>query len=183
MGKIEIKDKLNTLLSRHLPFTEEFHVIYLFVEIRKILDRDNNRKYPLLRFYCNWCVHTDKDSTAEMEAIMQDIYRDVVAVIQNPVLGSNKAKIVGFLYMEDLQVEMEKFLKEYDLPHSLIGKENWLALVALLVRVLADQPINNPCSEITCFLFLPAADGCVLGRIDFANPVGQYTHYNFGNAY
>jgi len=183
MGQIEIKDKLDSLLLHHLPFTEEFHVVYLLVETRKMLDRDNSRKYPILRFYCNWCVHTDKDSTAEMESIMKGIYRDIVTEIQNPALKNGKVKIIGFMYMEDLQVEMENFLKEYQLPNPLVSKENWLALVSLLVKILADQPINNPCPEIKSFSFLPAAEGCVLGRVDFTDKVGQYTHYSFGNAY
>ena len=77
MGRIEIVDKLNLFLDKHSPFTEECHVLYTLVEIRKVLDRENNHKYPILRFYCNWSVHTDKDSTKEMEAVMKDIYQDI----------------------------------------------------------------------------------------------------------
>jgi len=65
MGKIEIVEKLNDFLGEHAPFMEECHVVYMLVETRKVLDRENNRKYPILRFYCNWTVHTDKDSTKE----------------------------------------------------------------------------------------------------------------------
>ena len=183
MAREEIVEKLDSFLNGHMPFTEECHVIYLLVEARKVLDHDNNRKYPVLRFYCNWSVHTDKDSTQEMEAIMKDIYQDVEKKISNPALVSGETKVIGFMYMEDLQVEMTKFLREYQLPTSLTGESNWLEFVKLFVKILADQPIKNPSADIKQFAFLPAADGCVRGRIDFNQNIGQYSYYQFGNVY
>ena len=185
MGRIEIVDKLNTFLDKRSPFTEECQVLYLLVEIRKVLGRENNRKYPILRFYCNWSVHTDKDSTKEMEVVMKDIYEDIEKQITNPALvGMNgKTKVISFMYMEDLQAEMTKFLQEYELPISLTEKSNWLEFVKLLVKILVDQPINNPSINIKQFSFLPATDGCVRGRIDFVKNIGQYSYYQFGNTY
>ena len=185
MGRIEIVGKLDDFFNKHTPFTEECHVLYTLVEIRKILDRENNRKYPILRFYCNWSVHTDKDSTREMEAVMKDIYEDIEKQIANPALVGmgGKTKVIGFMYMEDLQAEIEKFLQEYQLRISLTEKSIWLEFVKLLVKILADQPINTPSVDIKQFAFLPAADGCVRGRIDFVKNIGQYSYYQFGNAY
>jgi len=184
MGRVEILEKLNTFLERHKTFSEESHVLYLLVEARKLLDRDNNRKYPILRFYCNWSVHTDKDSTREMETIMDEIYRDIERQISNPALVgmTGKTKIIGFMYMEDLQAEMIKFLQEYEMPTLLTDKGNWLEFVNLLGKILADQPIKSPCKSIKQFAFLPAADGCIRGRIDFIKKIGRYNYYQFGNS-
>jgi hypothetical protein len=185
MGRIEIVNKLNLFLEKHAPFTEECHVLYSLVEIRKVLDRENNREYPILRFYCNWSVHTDKDSTKEMEVVMKDIYRDIEKQIANPALVGmkGKMKVIGFMYMEDLQIEIQKFLQEYELPISITEKNNWLEFVKLFVKILADQPINTPSADIKQFAFLPAADGCVRGRIDFVKNIGRYSYYQFGNFY
>ena len=183
MGRIEIVDKLNLFLDKHTPFTEECHVLYALVEIRKVLDRENNRKYPILRFYCNWSVHTDKDSTKEMELVMKDIYDDIKKQIANPALVSGKTKIIGFMYMEDLQAEILKFLQEYQLPISLTEKSNWFEFVKLFVKILVDQPIKTPSADIKQFAFLPVAEGCVRGRIDFNENIGQYSYYQFGNTY
>lgn len=185
MGRIEIVEKLDTFLNNHAPFTEECHTVYLLVEIRKILDHDKNMKYPLLRFYADWSVHTEKDKiTKEMEAIMNDIYQDVAKRITDPYhLERGKVKIVDFVYMEDLQAETEKFLQEYGLPTMLINKANWLEFVKLSVKVLADQPINKPCADIERFSFIPAANDCVGVRIDFSHKVGTYDYYQLRNAY
>jgi hypothetical protein len=67
--------------------------------------------------------------------------------------------------MEDLQAEMLKFLQKYQLPISITEKSNWLEFVKLFVKILADQPINTPSADIKQFAFLPAADGCVRGRM------------------
>ena len=185
MGRIEIVGKLDDFFNKHAPFTEECHVLYTLVEIRKVLDRENNRKYPILRFYCNWSVHTDKDSTKEMEAVMKDIYEDIEKQIANPALVGmgGKTKVIGFMYMEDLQAEILKFLQEYELPISLTEKSNWLNFEKLFEKILPAQPINTPSADIKQFAFLPAADGCVRGRIDFVKNIGQYSYYQFGNAY
>jgi len=183
MGSPEIVKKLNLFLDKHNPPTEECHIVYMLVEIRKVLDRDNNHKYPILRFYCNWSVHTDKDSTREMKVIMNDIYQDVKKQITNPALVGRKTKVTSFMYMEDLQTEMGKFLQQYLLPETLLKESHWIEFVKLLVKILADQPIKNPCTDIKQFAFLSANDRCVLGRIDFNQNIGQYDHYDFGNAY
>lgn len=185
MGEIEIIKKLMQFLANHLPFSEECQIVYLLVEIRKIIDQNKNNKYPILRFYCDWSVHAEKDRiTKEIKEIMNDIYCDIKTQIQNPALVSNKMKVIGFMYMEDLQAEMGKFLLEHNLPNTLTsGKNNWLVFVKLLVKILTDQPIKKPCIHIKTFAFLPASEGCVFGRIDFTNKIGIYDYYNFGNAY
>src|SRR3990167_7555914 len=116
---------------------------------------------------------------------MKDIYQDVEKQIANPALVGmgGKTKVIGFMYMEDLQTEIEKFLQEYELPTLLAKKANWLEFVKLLVKILADQPINTPCADIKQFAFLPAADGCVRGRIDFTKNIGKYIYNNSGNDY
>lgn len=187
MSRPDIINKLDRLLHGRMPFTEEWHVVYLLVEIRKVSDRDNNRKkYPLLRFYCDWCVHTDKDRiTPEMQAIMTDIYADIFNELTNHLrVKKGSSKIVGFMYMEDLKIEVQTFLQEYGLMDSLVSdKENWIAFVSNLVNVLVDQPINNPTPDIRQFSFVPSAPGCVQGVVVFTNNIGNYSHYNFGNVF
>jgi len=43
------------------PMTTERQVVYLLVEVRKLLDRrpKNLPPYPSLKLYCNWTVHVE----------------------------------------------------------------------------------------------------------------------------
>lgn len=185
MGKPEIVIKLNSLLIEHVPFIEEYQIVYLLVEIRKILDRENNIKYPLLRFYCDWSVHTAKDkNTPEMRAIMEEIYIDISNKLTNPeaLIPTGPTKIIEFVYMEDLQKELYSFLDEYRIHKSwVIDKDDWISFVSVLVNILTDQPINNPCPGIQQFCFLPAAVGSVGGAVYFTNKINNNESYNFGN--
>jgi len=170
MSHPQLIDKLTQFLDSHLPLSEECHVVYLLVEIRKLLDRDNNSAYPLLRFYCDWCVHTKKDRiTPQIKTIMKQIYSDMLDWSTNkPMAG--KPKIVSFMYFEDVQVETQSFLAEYGFSTLLTDtEENWIGFISLLVSVLADQPIISPTDDIQEFCFLPASPRCVSGIVIFTN--------------
>lgn len=183
MSKPEIIDKLNKLLQNSLPFTEECQVVYLLVEIRKVLDRDGNTKYPILRFYCNWIVHTDKRTSPEIELIMQKIYAEACNSIAVPN-GARMNTMTDFIYMENLRTQLSDFLGEYGLPKPLTDDDDhWISTVTLLVDILVDQPIKAPCAGVTEFLFEPAAPRCVWATIVFDNLVGGYSHLTLKNAY
>jgi len=57
MAQESIIEKLNVFVQGHDSLIEECQVVYLMVEIRKILDHDRGAgtvAFPLLRFYCDW---------------------------------------------------------------------------------------------------------------------------------
>ncbi len=80
--KPQIIGKLNRFLLKHQPLREECEVVYLMVELRKLLDRDREQSilnnYSLVRFHADWIVHTRKDSiTHSMKKIMDNIDRSI----------------------------------------------------------------------------------------------------------
>jgi len=153
------------------------------VEIRKVLHHENNYKYPLLLFYCDWTVHTKKDRiTNEMGAIMEEVFRDVKAQIENPAMVKAISPIMQFAYMENLKVEVRQFLEAHHMDTNLLD-DKWIQFVSLLVDVLENQPINNPTEGITSFSFLPSAKRCVQGVVVFKEPIRGNNHYKFANAY
>ena len=183
MSQSEILQKLEAFLRSHIPFSEECHAVYLLVEIRKLLHHERlGDKYPILTFYADWSVHTDKDFTRDIQSTTAKMYEEVVFRITAGVAVSGQPKIVGFIYMEDLQADLARFLGEHGLDDSLVETANWSAFVTLLVKVLVDQPINNPSTGVKSLAFLPAADGCVRGEMVFTNPVEGHNAYQFGDA-
>lgn len=187
MAREEIIEKLNKFLINHNPFTEECQIVYLMVEIRKILDHERsnnpqNNSTPL-RFYCDWTVHTEKTKiTDNIRTIMDKVFQDVKSQIEQPYSVQAMSPVMQFAYMDKLKDEMFRFLKNRDMNTDLVGN-HWLPFVQLLVRVLENQPIKNPTDEIELFSFIPAADRCVRGIIKFKRPINGYDHYTFANAY
>lgn len=185
MAREEIIEKLNNFLIKHNPFDEESQVVYLMVEIRKVIDREKNSvKYPLLKFYTDWIVHTEKDHiTTEIRQIMEEMYETAKAEIINSLKRKSGSPIIRFAYMEDLYKEMEQFLKKYNINTALTGKEVWLQFVQLLVKVLQNQPIKNPIDDVVSFYFASTAPNCVHGIIIFSQPINGFNYYQFANVY
>ena len=161
MARDKIIEKLDIFISAHNPITEECHAVYLLVEIRKILDQENCKDFPLLRFYCNWTVHTDKYISPEMKIVIEEMYRDIKEQIENPALTKQDSAPNRFAYMKNLKVEMKRFLEERGINASIIEDNNWIEFIGLLVKVLEDQPIKTPTDDTTLFSFIPAAEHCV----------------------
>lgn len=200
MGRLEIVEKLDSLLSNKIPFKDECEVAYLMVEIRKILDREKSSErkvqdpYQLLRFYCDWVVHTEKDGiTPEIEQIMIKIYNELLEHESKGFLSYGKiSSNTDFVYMGELKLQMELFFKEMGLNLKLVRNENWTPFVALLVGVLVDQPINFvkynkrnekkgilPLHNIKSFAFETSNPNAAIWRITFLDESTQA----FGNVF
>ena len=183
MAREEVIDKLNDFLIKHSPITEECHVVYLMVAVRKILEHEKNKDSLLLRFYCDWIVHTEKDRiTDDIREMMVEIHKAVKSEIERPYTVQAMSPVMQFAYMDKLKEEMEKFLTDRDIDKTLI-ENGWLEFVKILVKVLENQPINKPTDDIKLFSFTPAADQCVKVVILFEQPIKSCDHYNFATAY
>lgn len=189
MSRSELIDKIEQLLTGHNPVSEECHVVYLMVEIRKIIDQEHSKAtYPVLKFYADWAVHSKKDVvTAEMKQVTKDMYDSAVAQINAPygLLPEGSANpIRDFAYMEQLKSEMATFLTAQGITDVLtVNKTTWVAFVGLMVKVLENQPIVKPVPEVSELRFEPANVGCVIAIMMFAEPVNGNAYYRYGNAY
>lgn len=187
MAREEIIEKLDEFLSSHSPLMEECHIVYLMVEIRKILDHERdhrkNGEFSLLRFYCDWTVHTEKTGiTDNMRSIMETVFQDAISQIEVPAMRQAMSPVMQFAYMDKLKEQMASFLTQRGLNMELVNN-GWLSFVQLLVRVLTNQPINNPTDDVVLFSFTPANERCVAGVICFKKPIKGYDHFTFANAY
>lgn len=60
--KDELLRKIQGVLDRRI--TNEKQIVYLLVEVRKLMDRDDYN-HPILRTFSNWVVHTSLENRAE----------------------------------------------------------------------------------------------------------------------
>ena len=167
MSAPEIHAKLEAFLARHPSPTEECHVVYLLVELRKIMDQLWARPgFSLVRFYADWSVHSQKDRvTPDIAQIAEGIYGEVAA---NPAAGVQMA--TAFSHMAGLQEELADMFEAIGVNSTLAtDAEIWGAFVSLLTAVLADQPIINPSPRVREIRFEPHSRECV---ITFSQPAG-----------
>jgi len=128
----------------------DMEIVYIMVELRKLLDREtevNGRRFPLIRFYADWVVHTQKDKiTKEIQNIMSKIDE---LMPQKPFPECATADI-DFLYFPELRSEMEELFEYFNFPKKLFLHDNfyWINFINTLTQVLVNQPMNTPRSKL-----------------------------------
>jgi len=161
----QIIDKLDKFLTEHNPIKEEYEVVYLMVELRKLLDREredtDEDKYLLVRFHSDWILHTRKDYvTPAMKEIMTKIANSIDVYPKN---GN-----IDFLLLPEFKKELIELLDNNGLPKGFTQtKANWTSFMVALAGVLADQPIVNPINVVAEFCYVDINKQGIMANIDF----------------
>jgi len=137
MNKKIVVDKSNSFLTKHSIFREECEVIYLMVQIRKILEfKDSKYPYKTLRFYCNWVLHIELSNewTTELLSNMLE------PAVDSRKSGHDNAHSVielcsDFFKVNTLKKELELFNKEHGLSLDLSGNK-WWKFASLLLGII-----------------------------------------------
>lgn len=155
----EIIAKLKPILKEKI--CKEQDAVYVMVEIRKLLDRTTDSNYPVLRFYCDWTVHTEKDKiTPAIKRQIERIYQEVQKEnsLKPGINFISRKDSTDFFYMGQLKDELARFLEKLNIGSDLFKYENWISFIKSLVSVLTHQKINNPCDNVRHLEFLTASD-------------------------
>lgn len=168
MAREEIIEKLDKFLAKYPILNEECHVVYLLVEIRKHLESDNNPNFPLLKFYSDWTVHTNKArDLARIKSMVDKIDSCYSKASHYPI---NDDGIFEFLDMTELKEELRSFFNRHSLPMSILEDKNgWSEFVDTLTSVLYDQPILNPKTTIKSISLVPGGKGHSAINIEFTD--------------
>lgn len=149
MDKNNIIEKLRKFLQNHPQFKEECEVIYLLVEIRKILDIDKDKdqdkksSHQSIRFYCNWVLHVNLDmkNTTKFISNMFDLDIDYSRSARK-IAREMKSSHPDFFKLNDFKNELRKFFKNHDLPLSLVDtNKHWVAFIILLLGIIEECPV------------------------------------------
>lgn len=142
MNKQLVIDKLNNFLDKHPVFKEECEVIYLMVQIRKILDfKDSDHPYRTLRFYCNWVLHIKLCRKPTTKLLSNKLEQAVDSRKSGRDNARNIKKLCSdFLKLNTLKNELEIFIEEYSLPWNLSNKI-WWKFARLLLGIIEDCPV------------------------------------------
>jgi len=142
MGQHQIVEKLR--LEFDTEITSERQVVYILVEIGKLIEHDKAKeKYPTTMFYRNWVVHTKLDHSAVAESL--------VRLFDDYITSSNTAasdKLKGLVIPLTLRHELKVFLAHHKLTFSCC--ENgvlWKRFVKYLARIVDETPLGCPLSK------------------------------------
>lgn len=88
--KFEIEGKIRKILENEI--LSESDIFYLFNLSRKLLDQlpsDIKRKFSLLKFYCDWMVHSTIDRSSVGALILEEIQFTINETINNGIKIKN----------------------------------------------------------------------------------------------
>lgn len=193
MAQPQIVLKLDHLIKTTENWTE-VEVIYLLVQIRKLLDHARNSgdtKYKHLRFYCDWVVHINKDHIDESTL---DVLKGF-EVGMKKMIGNRDYHAPGpinFAYFENMQAELVEFLPAQGIGfEALTEDKSWINVISSLVKVLENQPLTIKASyglAIKSLEFQLSAPRTVWLRAVFNEPIKgldgvSYGYFDLKNAY
>jgi hypothetical protein len=116
--KPDIITKLQSALAQDMT---EAQVVYILVEIRKLLELENNpKRFRSLQFFCDWALHSRLDRAGALEIIKQfDDIRDAYVNGHKERHEALTTDILDLLNAQRFRTELASFLGEYSLDTSL----------------------------------------------------------------
>jgi len=137
MGQHQIVNKLKLEFDGEI--TSERQVVYILVEIGKLLEHDNAKgTYPTITLYRDWVVHTKLDRSAVADSLVR-LFDDYVT--SNNTTASDKLKeLVSPL---TLRQELTTYLTHHNLAFSCC-KDGvlWKRFVKYLAGVIDETPLH-----------------------------------------
>lgn len=137
----QILEKLNKHISNGI--NREADVVYLLVQIRKILEREKiKEKFRSLNLYCDWMLHANITKNGTRNQILDRI-EEVINLLENLGDKNNQDEIIKKI---DEAISFDKFyidLKSFFTEKKLIffTDEKYIILLRLLIEILKDTPL------------------------------------------
>lgn len=141
MSRAAIEEKLHRQLSSKAPLTEA-RVVYILVETRKLLEREGELcKYPTLRFYSDWAMHTSMDRAGAQRIL--SLFDKA-----HPMLSSNQElphtlerEITDTTNLCFFERDFDQFLTDYNLPKDILHNR-WTKFLHSYAAVIEDCPLT-----------------------------------------
>jgi hypothetical protein len=142
VGRDAIINKLELALIA--PISSEQQVVYLLVEIRKLLERDKKAKsYRALQFCCDWAVHPVMDR-ADALYILKKLDQGIETLVRSQGTAVDiftKARVDADPMLR-LSSDLKTFLSEYSLPAAIVTRDRFSEFLNYYTRVIEDCPLT-----------------------------------------
>jgi hypothetical protein len=136
-----IVQKLSVILTQ-APRNES-EVVYAFVEIRKLLEREypKRREFEVLTFFCDWVAHIklDRKGAQRMLAVLDAELRPSGEPVPEHVPPTSA--LYQFISLEPLYDEIGRFCKHFQFPGRWTDPAVWKECMRLYGQVVRDCPL------------------------------------------
>ena len=139
MSEEAIVGKLRTELQRKI--VSECQVVYILVEIRKLLVLHNQAKtFSILNLYCNWTVHSSLDRDAAQNLIVE-LNRSYSRLDTGETVEHGFQGLWNYFSFDHLRKQFRAFLLFHQLPTTICGDVLWQEFLHYYSLVIQDSPL------------------------------------------
>jgi hypothetical protein len=141
--KDQLIDKIEAELK--LPIEHERQVVYILVEIRKLMDRDNipETEFEQLRVFCNWPVHADL-SNQVVRPQLGFLDKIIGPLMEGKLTPEQIERSQKFLSLENARLELLNLIRRVRRNQSLqhvFSPVWWTSFLRQYVKVVSDCPL------------------------------------------
>lgn len=140
--KDELLRKIQHVLDRRI--TNEKQVVYLLVEVRKLMDRDGY-KDPVLRTFSNWIVHTSLENRAEGSTfILREFDQHMTEILEH----KRKSPNLEHISLGAFRAALIRCFQHFGLSAKFVNKgADWKKFGQLYCAIVGECPITFKASK------------------------------------
>src|ERR1051325_9365202 len=138
----QLLTKLQNVLSKRI--TNEAKVVYLLVEVRKLMEREHYSD-ALLKTFCNWVVHTSLENRAEGSAFVLGEFDQWFIELYDHKRKSDRLEHIS---LGAFRLALNRFFDHFHLTAS-VGRdrEEWKKFCSLYCSIVSECPITFTASR------------------------------------
>jgi hypothetical protein len=132
----ELLRKIQNMVGRRI--VKEMQVVYLLVELRKLMDREDH-KDPVLRMFCNWIVHTALDNRADGSTLILGEFDDFIASLRE---GQKRTSSPAHLSFGEFRLALIRLFDRFGLSAKFVtNSSDWKTFVKRYSAIVSECPI------------------------------------------
>lgn len=140
MSEEAIVGKLRTQLQEKV--VSECQVVYILVEIRKLLVLHNQRTaFDILNLHCNWAVHISLDRDAAQNLIIE-LNHSYSRLNTGEKAEQGFKGMWNYLSFDRFRKQLRAFLSLHHLPTEICGAALWQKFLHYYSLVIQDCPLE-----------------------------------------
>ena len=140
--KPAIITKINQVLSK--PFKSEMQVVYLLVELRKLIELEKaSKRFPALNFFCRWALHSKgKGVGADRILVRFDGLPEKIKANPGVSTWDELQEIRNTINFSRFQSDLAKFMDKQEIISSLwTDPFLWSDFLTLYIQVIENCPL------------------------------------------
>ncbi len=168
----EIVEKIERISEKDLTEAEVGH---LFTLVRKLIERvpkSDRPQYALLKFYCDWTVHSKIDRSEEGAKIIEKVHDIILKHFNKSNTNELITDLTSVLSLDDARKQLNQLANRYrtfnvydQKSKNLFSESRWLDIIKQWAEIVSKIPLRiNPRNRLL---------SSILSAIQ-ARPIGKF---------